>query len=73
MDLIKKHADTVIVLGGIVSSILWMNHQFTKVDEKFAATQKEITLLQKDMAIVKTVLIMQGHFPKELAVQDKQP
>jgi hypothetical protein len=59
MDLIKKHVDTVIVLGGIIGSILWMNHKFTQVDQRFAS-------LEKDMAVIKTVMFMQGHLPKEL-------
>jgi outer membrane receptor protein involved in Fe transport len=33
---IKKHVDTVIVLGGIISSLLWMNHKFAEVDKRFA-------------------------------------
>jgi prophage maintenance system killer protein len=52
MDLIKKHVDTVIVLGAIISSILWMNHKFNQ--------------LEKEIAIMKTVMFMQGHLPKEL-------
>jgi hypothetical protein len=53
MDWFKKHADTVVVLGGILASVLWMNG-------KFAAIEKEIT-------IMKTVLIMKDIMPKELA------
>ena len=59
MDLIKKHVDTVVVLSGIITSIIWMNHKFTQVDERFSS-------LEKDMAVIKTVMFMQGHLPKEL-------
>lgn len=61
MDLLKKHVDTVLVLGGIVSSIMWMNHKFTQVDVRFTA-------IEKDIAIMKAVFMVQGHFPKELAI-----
>ena len=53
MDWLKKHVDTVIVLGGILSSVLWMNSKFSELD-------KEIT-------IIKTVLIMRNIMPVELA------
>lgn len=67
MDLIKKHVDTVIVLGGIISSILWMNHKFTQVDNKFAKMDLKFADIEKDLAVMKAVLITRGEFPKELA------
>ena len=63
MDWFKKHADTVIVLGGILSSIFWMNTKFSKVTDRFTA-------IEKDVAIIKTVLIMENKYPKELAKAD---
>lgn len=57
MELIKKHVDTVIVLAGILTSVLWINHQFTK--------------LHDDIIVIKTVLIMQKIMPAELAVAGK--
>jgi len=56
MDLFKKHVDTVIVLGGILTSVLWMNGKFNK--------------LEKEVLVVKTVLIMKEVLPKELAASD---
>jgi hypothetical protein len=54
----KKHADTVMVLGGILSAMIWMNHKFAT--------------LEKDMAVIKAVLIMKNIMPPELATkQDK--
>jgi hypothetical protein len=41
-DFLKKHADTVVILGAIISSILWMNGKFSD--------------LEKDVTIIKTVL-----------------
>jgi len=60
MDLIKKHVDTVIVLGGILSAVLWMNNRFNNLE-------KEMAELKTDMAVMKTVLIMKNVMPKELA------
>jgi len=53
MDWFSKHADTVIVLSAIIGSMLWMSGKFAG--------------LEKDMAVVKTVLIMQKIMPPELA------
>jgi len=53
MEWFRKHTDTVIILGAIISSVLWMNGKFNE--------------LEKDMAILKTVLVMKNIMPSELA------
>lgn len=53
MEWFKKHVDTIVVLGGILSSVLWMNHKFDQVE--------------KDILVIKTVLVMQRIMPSELA------
>jgi hypothetical protein len=57
MEWFKKHTDTVVVLAGILSSVIWMNSKFSA--------------LEKDMTIIKTVLIMRGIMPPELASNEK--
>ncbi len=57
MDWFKKHVDTVIVLTAILSSILWMNAKFNSVE--------------KDLAVIKTVLIMKNIMPTELAKKEE--
>lgn len=52
----KKHIDTMIILGGIISSFLWMNSRFNA--------------LEKDMTMIKTVLILKNIIPIELASKD---
>lgn len=63
MEWFKKHVDAVIVLGGILTSVFWMNTKFAKVNDRFTA-------IEKDVAIIKTVLIMENKYPKELANAD---
>lgn len=63
MEWFRKHTDTVIILTGIISSVLWMNVKFNDIDKNFSKMEKEI-------AIVKTVLIMQKIMPAELASMD---
>jgi hypothetical protein len=60
MDWMKKHTDTVLILGGLLSAVLWMNGKFNGVDSQFSKIEKYI-------AIIKTVLILKGIMPTELA------
>lgn len=60
MDMFKKHVDTVIILTAFAASLLWMNGKFNEVDKKFSEVHKEL-------AIMKTVLIMKEIMPIELA------
>lgn len=53
MDWFKKHVDTVIILGSILSSVIWMNGKFNE--------------LEKDIIVIKTVLILKQIMPAELA------
>lgn len=53
MDIIKKHVDTVIILGGILTSVLWMNHKFNT--------------LEKEVLVIKTVLKYRGILTQEIA------
>jgi len=55
MDWFKKHVDTVIILTAFGSALLWMNGRFNELD--------------KDLTIVKTVLIMKNIMPVELATK----
>jgi hypothetical protein len=64
MDWFKKHADTVIVLGGILTAMIWMNGKFNDVDMRFND-------VEKDILIIKTVLIMKNIMPTELASQEE--
>jgi len=60
MEWLKKHADTATVIGAIVGSMLWMNSQFNLIDRRFSE-------LEKDLAIIKTVLVMKNIMPAEFA------
>ena len=58
MTLMAQHADTVIVLTGILAAVLWMNHKFNEVE--------------KDIVIIKTVLMLKGDLPRELVSKSNQ-
>lgn len=69
----KKHADSAIVLGTILTALFWfhgrIDKKFEKIDERLAKVETEITVMKVDMTIMKTVLIMQDIMPKKLATQ----
>lgn len=65
MEWIKKHVDTVIILGGILSSVFWMNGKFSEVDARLAG-------IDKDIAVIKTVLIMKNIMPSDLCSNHAQ-
>lgn len=57
MEWFKKHVDTVIILVAFGASLLWMNGKFNDIE--------------KDMAIIKTVLVMKNILPAELAKKEE--
>lgn len=63
---IKNHVDTVVIIGAICGSLIWMNGKFNDVE-------KDMGLLKTDMAVIKTVLVMKNILPPELAkASDKE-
>jgi hypothetical protein len=65
MDWFKKHVDTCIIMGGVVSSFLWMNSSINDL-------KNDISDLKTQMAIVKTVLLMKNILPSELAKEGEK-
>lgn len=58
MDWFKKHADSIATIATVIGSMIWMNGKFNA--------------LEKDILVIKTVLIMQDIMPKELAVKGEK-
>lgn len=56
MEWFKKHTDTALVLSTILGAVLWMNGHFNQ--------------LEKDILVIKTVLVMKGIMPSELAIKN---
>lgn len=65
MEWFKKHVDTVVVLTGILSSMVWMNGKFDHL-------QTQINDVREQMIVMKTVLLMKDIFPKELATNEEK-
>ena len=62
MDWFKKHVDTVIILTAFAGCLLWMNGKFNDIDRRFSEVDKEI-------AVMKTIMIMKNIMPIELATK----
>ena len=62
MDL-KKHVDTIVILGAVLGSFLWMNGKINEI-------KVDISDIQREIDRIKTVLIMQRIMPAELANQE---
>jgi hypothetical protein len=58
MEWFKKHTDTALVLSAILGAVIWMNGRFNQIE--------------KDILVIKTVLIMKGIMPSELAVNNEK-
>ncbi len=54
----KKHVDTVVILTAVAASVLWMSGRFSE--------------LEKEIAVIKTVLIMKNILPPELASKEEK-
>lgn len=61
----KKHVDTVIVLGGILTSVIWMNSKFNEIDHRFSSLENRLTTIE-------AVMIVKGIMPKELVTNNKE-
>lgn len=59
----SKHVDTVIVLTAILSSILWMNGKFSDIE-------KEISRIDKEISVIKAILIVRHILPPDLAISE---
>lgn len=60
MEWFKQHADTIAILATFCAAFCWVDGKFDRIDDRFSA-------LEKDVAIIKTVLIMKQIMPCEMA------
>lgn len=68
MEWFKKHKDAISIIGAIALGVYWMTNQVHSLEKRMLENFAE---LEKDVAIIKTVMIMKGEYPKELAKGNK--
>lgn len=59
MNWFKNHQDTLAIISTVIGCMLWLNGHLNGIDRRFGE-------VDKDLAIIKTVLIMKDICPKEL-------
>ena len=57
---IKQHIDTIIILSAFAGAVLWMNGKFNQIE-------RDMSVIEKDITVIRTVLIMKNILPQELA------
>lgn len=60
MDWFKQHADTIAILAMFCAMFVWIDGKFDRIDDRFVS-------IERDVAIIKTVLLMKQIMPCELA------
>lgn len=73
MDWLRKHADSVAVIGSIVLATVWTVNSIHGVKEDLSKDinrlEKEISKIDKEVAVMKAVMITKGVMNGELASQ----
>ncbi len=64
MDWFKKHADTIVILGSFALCFWTMNEKMT---DRFNQVDQRFNGIEKDITMIKTVLIMKNILPVEMA------
>lgn len=64
MDWFKKHADTIAILGTFAICFWTLNE---KMETRFNEVDRRFTGIERDMATIKTVLILKNIMPSDMA------
>jgi len=54
-ELISKHADTVVVLTGILGAFMWMNSNLKEINDKMASLDNRLTVIETIMLYNKNI------------------
>lgn len=69
MDWFKKHADTIVILGSFALCFWTMNE---KINEGFSKIDARFNQVERDIAVIKTVLVMKNIMPSEMAAKGEK-
>ncbi len=67
MDWLKKHGDTAAILTVLLMAYFWVDSKFDNMSVKIADLQKQVYEIEKDVAIIRTVMIMKNIYPEQMA------
>ena len=63
----KKHVEMFTIIGVIVAVAALQEVRFSRIDDRMCALEKDMSEINKDLAQVKTVLIIRGMMPESMA------
>jgi hypothetical protein len=70
---LSKHVDTIVIMSAILGCFLWMNGKFNDIEVKFNDMERRFdarfAAIEKEITMVKTVLIMRGIMPTDFACE----
>jgi hypothetical protein len=69
MTLMKDHADSIAVIVTVVGALYFVK---SDIDKQFTEIRIEMSEMNKDIAILKTVMIMHKIMPAEMAKAERK-
>lgn len=72
----RKHAETLTVIASLLGGFIWMDSKFNAIETKFDAKIEKLDVrlstVEKDIAVIKTVLSFKGINCPELAAREEK-
>jgi hypothetical protein len=84
MEWLKKYAKEITAVVSVLAALITMtayiigsihgveNRMITRMDTKFNQVDVRMCQLERDVAIIKTVLLMKNMMPSELAMNEEK-
>ncbi len=68
---LKDNGVGIAIITLLVGNFYWTDAKFTHVEEKFDKMNERFVALERDVAIIKTVMLMKNIMPPELAKKEE--
>lgn len=80
MRWLKQNVDSIFVLATVVSAVIWITMQMSGIKEdlsnviihKEQVLDKRMYSIERDVAIIKTILISKDILPSNLTIKEKE-
>ena len=73
----SKHAETLTVIASLFGGFIWMDSKFssmeTRFDSKIERLDNRLSSVEKDVAVIKTILSIKGINCNEMASREDRP
>lgn len=66
----SKHAETLTVIASLLGGFIWMDSKFATVDAKFDKVNERLSAVEKDIAVIRTVLSLKGINCNDMAARE---